>query len=102
MKEKVEVEMHDIYIVFKIQTRYESFQYLAILFFNQEYRNTSRYEKLPGVEKDRMELTELLSEYQQIPIKNADNVLQELQYIVEEKKEDKFERVHFHFSGNFF
>ena len=93
--------MHDIYILFKIQTRYESFQYLAILFFNQEYRNTSRYEKLPGVEKDRMELTELLSEYQQIPIENADNVLEELKYRIEELKEEKFKRVHFHFSGKY-
>ena len=83
------------------RTRCGSFQCLAILFFNHEYSNQS-YEELPGVEKDRIELTELLSDYQQIPIKNADNVLQELQYIIEEKKEEIFERVHFHFSGNYF
>ena len=54
---------------------------------------------MPGVENDRIEVTELLSEYQQIPIKNADNVLQELQCVIKEQKEKKFERVHFHFSG---
>ena len=74
---------------------------MAILFFNQEYRNTSRFEELPGVEKDRIELTELLSEYQQIVVKNADNVLEELQFHIEERKEEKFENVHFHFSGNY-
>ena len=74
-------------------------EYLAILFFNQDYRNTSRFEELPGVEKDRIELTELLSEYHQIPIKNADNVLQELQCVIKEQKEKIFERVHFHFTG---
>ena len=78
---------------------YELFQWLAILFFNQEYKNTSKYEELPGVENDRIKLTELLSEYHQIPIKNADNVLQELQCVIEEQKEEKFEKVHFHFSG---
>ena len=78
----------------------ESFQYLAILCFNSEYSSPS-YEDLPGVERDRIELTELLSEYQQILIKNEGNVLQELQFIIEEKKEEKFERVHFHFSGNY-
>ena len=77
------------------------FQYLAILVFNQEYSNSSNYKELPGVEKDRVELTEFLSEYQQILIKNADNVLYELQSIIDEKKEEKFERVHFHFSGNY-
>ena len=83
-----------------IQYRCESFQYLAILFFNSEYINPS-YEDLPGVENDRKLLTEFLSDYQQIPIKNADNVLQELQSIIDEKKDEKFERVHFHFSGNY-
>ena len=81
---------------------YELFQCLAILFFNQEYKNTSRYEELAGVENDRIELSELLfssSEYHQIQIKNADNVLQELQCVIEEQKEEKFEKVHFHFSG---
>ena len=77
---------------------YELFQCLAILFFNHEY-NTNKFEELPGVENDRIELTELLSGYHQIAIKNSDNVLQDLQYLIEEQKEEKFERVHFHFSG---
>ena len=72
-----------------------------MLFFNQEYKNTNRYEELPGVEKDRIELTELLSEYEQIVVKNADNVLEELQYLIEDRKGEEFERVHFHFSGNY-
>ena len=109
MKERVSrnvLEMHEnCTIKYQISksklTRCESFQNLAILVFNQEYRNTSRFEELPGVEKDRVELTELLSEYQQILIKNADNVLHELQSIIDEKKDEKFERVHFHFSGNY-
>ena len=92
--------MYNRILDFKIQTRCGSFQCLAILFFNHEYSNQS-YEELPGVDKDRVELTELLSDYQQIPIKNADNVLQELQSIIDEKKDEKFERVHFHFSGNY-
>ena len=50
---------------------------------------------------DRIELTELLSEYQQIPIENADNVLEELKYRTDELKEEKFKRVHFHFSGKY-
>ena len=50
---------------------------------------------------DRVELTELLSEYQQIVIDNADNVLDELQYLITIQAKEKFERVHFHFSGNY-
>ena len=54
---------------------------------------------MPGVEKDRIELTELLSEYKQIVIKNVENVLEELQYLIKDRKGEKFERVHFHFTG---
>ena len=51
---------------------------------------------------DRVELTELLSEYQQIPIDNADNVLNELRFLIMMRTKEKYERVHFHFSGNYF
>ena len=83
------------------QTPSQSFQHLAILFFNQEYRS-SRYRDLPGVEKDRIELTGLLSEfseYHQIEVKNSENVLLDLQHHIEQQKEEKYERVHFHYSG---
>ena len=35
---------------------------------------------MPEVEEDRIKLTELLSEYNQIVIRNVENVLEELQY----------------------
>ena len=73
---------------------------MAILFFNQDYKSW-KFKNLPGVERDRVELTELLSEYEQIVIDNADNVLDELQFLISMRKKEKFERVHFHFSGNY-
>ena len=59
---------------------------------------------LPGVEKDKEELVKLLSQYKHAlpngkPVSNSNNVLRDLQRIVSMKKEEEFERVHFHFSG---
>ena len=71
---------------------------LAILFFNWDYNGRAR---LPGVKWDKQALEELLSTYRQISVNNADNVLQELRFIVEKEKEQEFERVHFHFSGSY-
>ena len=59
---------------------------------------------LPGVEKDREELVKLLCRYKHAlpsgkPVTNSNDVLLDLQHIVSMKKEEEFERVHFHFSG---
>ena len=54
---------------------------------------------LPGVENDRIEMTEILHKYKKEIVNNSDDVLGNLQYIIEEQKEEEFERVHFHFSG---
>ena len=67
--------------------------------FNKDY-NSGNVDDLPGVEKDETELTELLSEYRQEIVRNCDVVLEDLKAIVKEEKEEQFERVHFHFSGN--
>ena len=72
---------------------------LAILIFNWEYNGR---ENLPGVRRDKEALEELLSTYTQVPVNNADNVLQELKYVVEDMKDQEFDRVHFHFSGDYF
>ena len=56
---------------------------------------------LPGVEYDEKVLVELLSKYKQEKCHETNSVLEELRAIVEEYKERKFERVHFHFSGEY-
>ena len=71
--------------------------YLAILFFLKNY-NGSLY-NLPGVEKDEKELKEVLKNYQQKVINSSRNVLDDLKEISEDCKQKKFERIHFHFSG---
>ena len=77
------------------------FKFLAILYFNQDYK---RLPKLDGVTVDKKELTEVLKKYKKESFNNKENVLNSLkdlvQYFNEEKK--KFERVHFHFSGKIF
>ena len=74
------------------------FKFLAILYFNQDYK---RLPKLDGVTVDKKELTEVLKKYKKESFNNSENVLNSLkdsvQYFNAEKK--KFERVHFHFSG---
>ena len=71
-------------------------KYLAILFFNQNYK---RQPDLPGVGRDKEKLTELLRNYVQVTVDDSMDIFEDLQYVVEERIGDEFERVHFHFSG---
>ena len=71
-------------------------KYLAILFFNQNYK---RQPDLPGVGRDKEKLTELLRNYVQVTEDDSADILDDLQIIVEERIGEEFERVHFHFSG---
>ena len=48
---------------------------------------------------DEKELTEVLKNYQKKIIKNSEDVLKDLRKILEDLKQKKFERIHFHFSG---
>ena len=57
-------------------------KYLAIMFFNQNYRRQS---ELKGVWRDTSD--------------DVEDVLKELQFIVSKRIGEEFERVHFHFSG---
>ena len=67
------------------------------MFFNIHYNSL---DPLPGVEKDKSELMKLFYKYEHVlPIINSSNVLQDLKYILEKRKNEEFERVHFHFSG---
>ena len=72
--------------------------YLAILFFLKNY-TVGPLHNLPGVEKDEKEQTEVLKTYQQKVINSSKNILNDLKEIVEDCKQKKFERIHFHFSG---
>ena len=73
------------------------------MFFNSNY-NSLR--DLRGVEKDKTELMKLFYKYEHEPngkpFSNSSDVLQDLKYIVEKRKNEEFERVHFHFSGKEF
>ena len=76
-------------------------KYLAILFFNSDYNSLS---PLPGVKKDKTELMKLLYKYEHVlpngnPVINSSDVLQDLKDIIEKRKNEEYERVHFHFSG---
>ena len=53
-------------------------KYLAILFFNQNYK---RQPDLPGVGRDKEKLTELLRNYVQVPVDDSDDILEDLQFI---------------------
>ena len=67
------------------------------MFFNIHYNSL---DPLPGVEKDKTELMKLFYKYEHVlPIINSSDVLKDLKYIVEKRKNEEFERVHFHFSG---
>ena len=72
----------------------------AHLFFFKDYRGAQK--NLPGVEYDENVLVELLSKYKQEIFHENNSVLEELRAIVDDYKERKFERVHFHFSGKKF
>ena len=54
-----------------------------------------------NVEYDEKVLVELLSKYKQEITHQTNSVLEELRAIVDDYKERKFERVHFHFSGEY-
>ena len=71
-------------------------KYLSISIYNCKYK---RQPELPGVGRDKEKLMELLRNYVQVPLNNSDHVLDDLQYIVEERRGEEFERVHFHISG---
>ena len=71
-------------------------KYLAIMFFNQNYRRQS---ELKGVGRDKEKLTELLKNYVQDTSDDVEDVFKELQFIVSKRIGEEFERVHFHFSG---
>jgi len=76
----------------------EKEKYLAILFFLKNYNGGLR--NLPGVGEDEEELTEVLKKYQKIVINSSKNILDDLKEILEDCKQKKFERIHFHFSGH--
>ena len=67
------------------------------MFFLKSYNGALR--NLPGVVNDEIELTELLKHYQKKVFNSSKNVLDDLQEILEDCKQKKFERIHFHFSG---
>ena len=69
------------------------------MFFNQNYK---RQPELPGVGRDKEKLIELMRNYVQVSTDDSGDILEDLQVIVEEKIGEEFERVHFHFSGNYF
>ena len=71
-------------------------KYLAILFFNQNYK---RQQELPGVGRDKEKLMELMGNYVQESVDDSDDILECLQVIVDERIGEEYERVHFHFSG---
>ena len=74
-------------------------QYLAILFFLNDYHKSS-LRNLPGVVHDEKELSKVLKNYQKKVIKNSEDVLKDLRNILQDFKQKEFERIHFHFSGN--
>ena len=72
-------------------------KYLAILFFNQNYK---RLPELSGLGRDKEKLTELLRNYVvQVSVDNSEDLLEDLQDIVEKRIGEEYEGVHFHFSG---
>ena len=73
-------------------------QYLAILFFLNNYNN-GHLPNLPGVVHDEKELTEVLKYYQKKVINSSKNVLEDLKEILQTCKLKEYERIHFHFSG---
>ena len=75
-------------------------QYLAILFFQNEYK--SSLSNLPGVLHDEKELKVVLKKYQKTVVKNSEDVLTDLKKIVKDCKDKEFERIHFHFSGRIY
>ena len=73
-------------------------QYLAILFFQNEYKSSLR--NLPGVVHDEKELKLVLKNYQKRVVKNSEDVLIDLRKILQDCEKKEFERIHFHYSGS--
>ena len=87
-------------ILFKCFSYLFTHQYLAILFFQKDYK--SFWDDLPGVEDDEKELTEVLKSYQKRVANNSEDVLKDLRKILQDNKQKEFKRIHFHFSGRIY